>query len=216
MQNDVARTVKAAIMWLEAWDFKTLDYFIRVLMTWVNDLYNGDVTEAEFVDRMADVIDQQLTRAWNEGMRENGLDPIEDMTDEYAAMLQDIIANEYSYVDEFAASIKGGTLAEAQARAQLWAARYQDVVNQAKIATAEAKDKFIWRMGATEVHCDTCAQLDGVVAYASEWETAGIHPQQPPNGALECGGWRCDCSLEPTDQRRSPKALDILLTIGIK
>jgi hypothetical protein len=53
---------------------KTLDYYQRVLFTWVNDLYTKEVTEAEFVDRLAEVIDQQLTRAWNEGMRLNELD----------------------------------------------------------------------------------------------------------------------------------------------
>jgi hypothetical protein len=193
---------------------KTLDYYQRVLFTWVNDLYTKEVTEAEFVDRLAEVIDQQLTRAWNEGMRLNELDPSE-MTDEQFAILQDIIASEYTYVDQFAADVASGnyTLPQLQARAGVWANRYNDVVNQAKLETADLKDKYEWVYGDTE-HCDTCAQLNGLVATAKEWEIAGIKPQSPPNDRLSCGGWRCKCELRPTDKRRSPKVLDTLLTIG--
>ena len=205
MKNDVARSIKAALMWLEAWDFKTLDYFLRVFNTWVNDLFTGEVTEAEFVDRLADLIDQQLNRAWNEGMRLNGLDPLTAMTPEFQAMLQDIIANEYMYVDQFADDIASGkyTLEQMQARAELWSNRYNDVVNRAALETADDKDKLIWNLGATEAHCTTCSALNGVVLRASEWAALGVHPQSPPNGKLECGGWKCDCSLTPTDQRRT-------------
>jgi hypothetical protein len=31
-------------------------------------------------------------------------------------------------------------------------------------------------------------------------------PQNAPNDSLECGGWKCDCSLTPTDARRTPGA----------
>jgi len=195
-------------------EIKTQDFYNRVLMTWVNDLYTKEVTEAEFVDKMAEVIDQQLTRAWNEGMRANDLDPSE-MTEEQFATLQDIIANEYMFVDQFAADIASGnyTLPQLQARAGVWANRYNDVANQAKLETAELKDKYIWVYGDTE-HCDTCARLNGLVATAKEWSIAGIKPQSPPNDRLDCGGWRCKCELKPTDKRRSTKVLDTLLTIG--
>ena len=214
MDNQLAQTIKAAILWLDMWEFKTLDYFLRVLNTWVNDLYTHEVTEADFVDRLADVIDQQLTRAWNEGMKLNDLDPSE-ITEEQAQILQDIIANEYTFVDGFADDIASGkfTLPQLQARAAMWANRYNDVVNRAKLETAELKDKYEWVYGDTD-HCDTCERLNGLVATAKEWSIAGIQPQNPPNGRLDCGGWRCKCQLRPTDRRRTPKVLDTLLTIG--
>jgi hypothetical protein len=198
--------------------FKTYAFYLRVLNGLVVDLYRGDISEAEFVDSMAELIEQQLRRAFNEGMRQNGLDPIEDMTEEWEQAFQNIVANEFQYVDGFASEVAGkqGSLAEFQARVQLWANRYDDVVNQAVLITASGKDRLVWRLGGTEEHCVTCSALDGVVAFAREWETAGIKPQSPPNPNLDCGGWRCDCSLEPTDQRRSPKALDVLLNIGVR
>lgn len=219
MNNLTASAVKASLLWLEAYDFKTLDFFIRVLMTWANDLYKGEVTEDEFVDRLADLIEQQLTRAWNEGMRLNGLDPFTDLEPECAAELQDAILNEYIYVDQFARDIiagRGGSVAEFQRRAGLWGNRYNDVVNRAKLCTADAKDKLMWRLGASGEHCETCSKLDGVVAYAREWETAGIRPQSPPNPNLECSGWNCKCELVPTKQRRSPKVLNTLMNIGLQ
>lgn len=215
MNNNIASAVKASLLWLEAYDFKTLDFFIRVLMTWVNDLYKGEVTEAEFVDRLADLIDQQLTRAWNEGMRQNGLDPFTDLEPECAAELQDAIANEYIFVDQFAREIiagRGGGVAEFQRRAGLWGNRYLDVVNRAKLCTADAKDKLIWVFGDAD-HCTTCEALNGIVAYAKEWEQLNVHPQQPKNPLLECGGWNCKCRLQPTNKRRSPKAFDTILNI---
>lgn len=195
---------------------KTPDFYLRVLYTWVNDLSTGEVSENEFIDKMAALIEQQLTRAWNEGMRENEIDPSE-MDDDMRAQLTQIITDEYMFVDQFAADIAGGkySLAQLQNRAAIWANRYNEVVNIAKLATAKLKDKFEWIYGDTE-HCDTCAQLNGLVATAKEWEISGIKPQNPPNDNLSCGGWKCQCKLQPTTKRRSPKVLDTLLTLGMK
>lgn len=216
MISPVADSVKYALLWMDAWGMKTLDYFLRVLNTWVYDLWSGDVTQDEFIDRLADLIDQQLTRAWNEGMRQNGLDPETDMLPEWEQELQDIIANEYAYVDGFAADIvagRGGSLSPFQARAAMWANRYNDVVNRAKVATAGKGVKMEWVYNPDKEHCDTCSALNGIVAYASEWESLNVRPQSPPNLALSCGGWRCGCKLQVTQKRRSPKAYDTILNI---
>jgi hypothetical protein len=222
MNDAVKMSVSYAIDWLTAQNIrvpfvvldsavvhgiKTVAYFDRVIMAWVNDLYTHAVTEAEFVDRFAELLDQQLTRAWNEGMRQNGLTP-DDMTEAWSATLQEIIASEYMYVDQFAADIAGGnfTLAQLQSRAGTWSNRYVDVMNRAVTETADGKDRLKWTLGATEEHCATCAALNGIVAWAKEWEALGVHPQQPPNNLLDCSGWRCDCSLSPTDQRRTRDA----------
>ncbi len=193
---------------------KTLAYFLRVLSGMVKDLYRGDIDESGFVTRMADLIQQQLTRAWAEGMRANDLDPVADMEPEWQEKLDAIILNEYNYVDNFAADIVDAAKNETGwdallARAELWANRYTDTVNIAILTTKE--QKLVWRLGATEEHCDTCAALNGIVAWASEWQLADVHPQSPPNDALDCGGWRCDCSLEPTRERHTPGAFDRIM-----
>ena len=100
-----------------------------------------------------------------------------------------------------------------QSRVDIWVGRYEDTKNEAILFYSEKNQRLVWRFGATEKHCRTCEQLNGIVAFASEWETAQVMPQSPPNGLLECGGWQCDCRLEPTDQRRSPDALNIIMQI---
>jgi hypothetical protein len=93
----------------------------------------------------------------------------------------------------------------------VWANRYNDVVNQATMLTAKAGGKLMWVMGATEEHCSTCARLHGIVAYRAEWELARVYPQRPPNPVLECGGWRCQCRLEPTSERHTRDAFDKIM-----
>ena len=72
--------------------------------------------------------------------------------------------------------------------------------------TADGKQRMKWELGETEEHCETCAALNGIVAFAREWETLGVHPQDAPNNKLECGGWQCGCTLTPTSQRRTSDA----------
>jgi hypothetical protein len=171
------------------------------------------------LDNLAGLLEQQLRRAFNEGMRQNDLDPEKDMTPEWEQIYQDAVVEQYQYIEQFAADIVQGALddvgvAQFKARSALWANRYNDMVTTAQMATADNKDRFIWKIGATEKHCETCAALNGIVAWAEEWEQSGFHPQGAPNDLLTCGGWLCDCSLESTDQRRSPNALDTLMNIA--
>ena len=198
--------------------FKTVDWYERAMWSLVKDLYRGEIGIPEFETTMIDIIQNQLRRAWNEGMRSLGLDPEADMILLWEMALQDIMAQELVYVDPLAADIIAaaaieGDIEQFRSRVSMWANRYNDVVNQAKSICAEAGQKMKWTYGDTD-HCPTCEQLDGMVAFESEWEQAGIYPQRPPNPALACQGWRCQCSLNPTDQRRSADALTRLMEIA--
>lgn len=200
------------------WAIKTYSYYLRTISTLVRQLYGGEISESSFVDRMADLVQAQLIRAWNEGMRENGLDPQEEMKEEWITKRDELILNEYNFVDGFAADIVAGSKEEASidgflARAEVWANRYNDVVNISIVTTKEQKLK--WELGATEEHCATCAALNGIVAWASEWELAGVRPQNPPNSSLECGGWRCDCRLTPTTERHTRGAWNRIMSASM-
>lgn len=202
---------------LERAGVKTVGYFTDVLETWVRSLYRGKVSEYDFVSKLADLIAQQLRRAWYEGMRLNELDPTTDMTPEYEGELQAIILNEYAYVDAFAheialAAAKEQSVEPYLLRARMWANRYNDVVNAAVMATAGEKDKLKWIYGDAE-HCSTCQRLNGIVATRREWERADVKPQAPPNHKLECEGWQCKCHLEPTTERKTPNAYERIVSI---
>ena len=201
--------------------YKTVDAFQRQLWNAALHLYRDGDTFG-FVDSFVYSIDAQLTRAWNEGAREVDVDPT-DFTAEDTQKLDEIIANEHDYILTLAQDIEDARIANMNlddfrskfaGRIDLWVNRYTDTVNSAKIWFG-GKIKLEWVMGATEQHCQTCAQLNGIVAWSSEWLESGIQPQNPPNGMLECEGWRCDCHLNQTDKRRSPNALETLNTIAM-
>ena len=199
----------------------TYAHYSRQISSAVASLYNGMITEREFVDLFAEIIPRQLTKAWNEGMRDNGIDPDGDMLEEWQITLDSMILSEFDFVDRFAAVIvKAQSDPEALkallARGDLWANRYNDVYNESKLATSKGTIKYRWVLGRTEEHCDTCSALNGIVAFSREWEQSRFRPQNPPNKLLECGGWRCDCVMEQTTDRRTANALTKLLDIATR
>lgn len=203
----------------KALDFlKSINTYNRQLWNYCLDLYRtGD--GGAFLNRFIEAVGNQITRAWNEGAREVGVEP-EEMTDIDLNELKAIIDSEYDHVIDLGEAIiasRGGTLAEFRQqfrnRVDLWVNRYDDAANRAKVYFG-GRQRLIWVLGETEEHCATCAALAGIVAFAYEWEQSGIRPQSPPNPVLECEGWHCDCELKPTDKRRSPDALGKLMDIA--
>jgi hypothetical protein len=58
------------------------------------------------------------------------------------------------------------------------------------------KQRYIWQIGNTEQHCEDCLRLNGQVHTMKEWKQANWLPK---TNRLACKGFRCDCSLIPTD-----------------
>ena len=202
-------TVKAMRLYITR-ATKTQDSYLRHMWQDAREYFTGDQDAFQFIDSFVAEIDNQLTRAWNEGAREAGVDPRE-MDDPDLVILQDKIENEREYILGLAGDIDqaradGLTPAEFKqrfySRVEMWANRYKETVNDAKLYFGSL-EKYEWQLGATEQHCATCYRLNGVVATGEEWDESGLRPQNPPNERLECGGWKCDCSLVPTKRRRT-------------
>lgn len=205
--NIIRDDVKAAGMTLAYPAGKTYSFYRDKLREYVRDLYRREVTDIEWLDSMMALIDDQLTGAWNAGMRDAGLDPRRDMDDEMLDELATIIQGEYDHLIDFAAAIQQGADAETgfaplYVRAEMWASRWEDTYNRALLFCSPDSARLVWVYGDTQ-HCETCAALNGTVATAYAWSESGIRPQSPPNDSLECGGWRCQCRLEPTKKRSS-------------
>src|SRR5512146_222316 len=116
--------------------------------------------------------------------------------------LTKIIEGEQSCVASLADFIReaqgnGTSFDQLSRRFDSWGNRFTDVRNQAKLILGK-DEKLEWVYGDTE-HCDTCARLNGKVKRASVW-AAYVQPRNPPNAKLDCGGWRCQCELMPTDK----------------
>jgi hypothetical protein len=196
---------------------KTIDNFEVTMINDVHALYNRVMSHRSFIVDMTGIITRQLTEAWNKGADEVMVLP-EDYTDDDKAVLQGIIDSEVTFLDGLANDIEqakadGKGWQQFQPRVDIWTNRYNDVQNQAKVYFG-GKFKLIWHLGATEQHCKSCSALNGIVAWAQEWDEAGVKPQNPPNDSISCGGWKCDCSLDSTTERRTNKALDKIMAIA--
>lgn len=205
MKVDRYVAIIVAIKWLASRGVKTEGFMNRAIDKMIKDLYYGEITKDEFDGRMFDLIDDQMRRAFNEGMRKNGLDPVANMTDAWRQIYQDKTLSQVEFIDKFSRDILNNADQVAGydkllERANMWSNQYPAMVNEAKLVTAYPKDRYQWHLGATEEHCSTCAALDGQIHSAQWWLDSGYHPGNPPNPALECGGWRCDCTLEYTDE----------------
>ncbi len=193
--------------------YKTYDYFLAQIEGLVRGVYEGNVG-GNFVDVFANLISGQLWDAYSKAWEEEG-DGGE--LPEYLVTSYDAeVLAQYDFVDQFYrdivdARIDGTPLEPLLARAGLWANQYNAAYETARLLiNTQNGGNLIWRKGNTEHGCSTCANLDGICAWASEWEELDVHPRGYPNSKLQCEGGGpanfCDCTLEPTDQRRSPGA----------
>lgn len=201
---------KARFMLYVPEQYKTFDFMLLNIKRLVTGLYNN-MLGGEFIDVMANIISGQLTQAYQQALEDQGFTDF-FLPDYLQASLDAMILKQYAYVDGYFraiidARVDGTSLDPLLARAELWAQRYTEAYNEAtRLIVLKGGGNLVWTLGATEQHCPECAALDGIVAWASEWDTLGVRPQNAPNDKLTCGGWRCDCSLSPTSKRRSPNA----------
>jgi hypothetical protein len=199
-------------------EYKSAEYFLSQVNRLVSSLYNGYIG-GNFIDLMANLISGQLYDAYYQAFQdEEGGKNLPDYLD--AAWQSDVL-NQYNFVDQFYrdiidAKIDQTGLDPLLARAAMWANRWNESYNNAvALITENNGGNLMWVYGDTD-HCDTCLNLNGIVASKKDWDTAGVKPQNAQNDMLDCGGWRCKCSLVATDKRRSPKALDTILNIVVK
>lgn len=158
----------------------------------------------QFFESMITTIQRGLTFAWAEGAKECGILPGELSANEQM-QLQSAIFEQVNYINGFAVFIeqntkelkgKWGTINN---RVQMWINRYVAVRTlAASLACASKKKK--WRLGPTE-HCRTCAGFEGRVYRYQVWERNGALTQ---SHNLCCGGFRCQCFFEDTNERITP------------
>ena len=204
-------------------EVKTYDYFERELSRMISNVYNNNLG-GEFIDLLASLIYGQLEQAFRQAWTDEG-----DGTDfpQYLADAFEIMyLDQFNFVDQLYRDIIDARVDETPidpllARASQWAQSWNTAYRQAvEMIHLEDGGNLQWIKGETEHGCATCAALDGIVMSAREWQELDVHPRAYPNPKLECEGGgpsnNCDCTLEPTDQRRSPDAYGIVIGIVSK
>lgn len=195
-------------------EYKTADYMLRQVEGLVNGVYSGNIG-GQFIDIMANLISGQLTQAYRQAYEDAGYTG-EVLPKFLSTSLEVMILNQYDFVDQYYrdiidARVDGTPIDPLLSRAQMWGNQWNTAYREAeRLILMDGGGNLEWVKGATEQGCDTCANLDGIVMSAKEWEMLGVHPRGYPNSKLECEGGgpanNCDCSLVPTDKRRSPNA----------
>jgi hypothetical protein len=189
--------------------YKTYEFFLSAIEGLVNGVYNGYMGGV-FIDTMANLISGQLTDAYIRAWADDG--QFTELPEYLQTSLDDMILSQYGYVDQYYrdivdARVDKTPIAPLLVRATLWANRWMEAYNNAMLLiTKHEGGNMVWQLGETERHCTVCAGLNGIVARASEWAALGVKPQNAPNNKLTCGGWQCDCSLTPTEKRRTRDA----------
>ncbi len=199
-------------------EYKSYDFFLTTLGRMVTNVYMGNLG-GEFIDIMANLIQGQITRAYESAWVDEGFDP--PMPDYLTASANRMIVSQYAYVDQYYrdivdARIDKTPLEPLLKRAELWANRYNEAYNNAiALITKQNGGKLKWVEGDTKDKCKTCVALNGIVAYASIWTKLNVHPQGGDNPKLECRGWGCGCKLLPTTERQTRGAEKIILSVII-
>jgi hypothetical protein len=178
--------------------------FGRTVRGLVTQLWRGNIDMFNFIYTLSSSIEYSYRRAWVEGAETCGIKP-EDFTEEEIDTLNTIIAEDISHIDGFMSAVitgsknNHGLLSSLLNRAEMWSIRYAFVRDRAK-AMACGNQKLKWVYGDTE-HCDDCLKLNDRVYRAKTWEKWEIYPKSP---GLQCGGFKCKCEFEETDDPCTP------------
>lgn len=192
---------------------KTVATYYRSLSSLVRAVYAG-VMYSEFIDLAYSVMNNELNQAKQAAYDAGGVEPFPEAED----YVDRVRASEASFLPAFYEDIQTARANKSPiepllARCQVWANRWNDVYNSVlSMISAIFGEKQIWVLGQAE-HCNTCRSLNGIVAYAKEWQELGVSPQNPPNTYLDCGGWNCKCALVATDQRKTRNATQRIYSI---
>jgi len=172
------------------------DYHNRITEALISYLEgSGSVTAPrnEFKRAMVEAFGAAFDLGWRSGGGELPADS--DAQDWLAARVD----AEMGYIDQVLQNAKelraeGGDYFEwVTSRADGFTGSVASVYNYAKMAAAGAM-MLTWHLGNTEQHCSTCAKLNGQ-SHRAKWYLAHDYIPRKPGANLECGGYRCDCSL---------------------
>ncbi len=134
------------------------------------------------------------------------------MTDELSSWIDGQINNEMAFIDDLFAQLrelrKAGIEEDInifiEARTEGYVGALQGVYNYAKLAAAPDRDGQ-WAEGDTIEKCETCLGLDGQIHPLRWYKDNNYIPQQRGSETLDCGGWRCLCTI------RDPKTGEQLI-----
>jgi hypothetical protein len=124
------------------------------------------------------------------------------MDSETLAWLGDAQSSELTNIDNLFSRLKQewdglDPINEAFARADNYSKTLDAIYTQFKM-WGDKNQMLEWVLGATEVHCDTCAELSGQ-KHKATWYLSHDYIPRKPGASMDCNGYNCDCSLVDKD-----------------
>lgn len=190
---------------------KTYEVMLDEVTNLIEDAYSGTLSTPDFVRDMTDILRNQIVNAFHnawidsdyggEGFYIAFPDYLQSAQDDYISQNTETQYAYQLYNDIVKARIENNPVSGLVVRAPLWANKWNDAYNAAMLLIqSQGGGNLIWVVGPTEKSCTTCQSLNGIIASADEWEQS---PYKPQGKELDCGGWRCQCSLQPTNEKRT-------------
>ncbi len=189
----------------EGQDFTTEDGMRAGIIALVIALWRGDLSILVWLTLMALVLRSSLTAAYNEGAASCGIRPGELNAKEITRR-DEIVSIQIGFLGGFGEAIvlanraSGNPLAPLLDRAAMWVIRREEAKAEAQAQTC-GDQKLEWVWNPLKEHCTDCRNYNGRVYRASTWARYNIRPR---SSELECGGFRCGCTFQPTDAPVTP------------
>jgi len=177
--------------------------YADTLNRWVHDTLNRRMSEADLRRAHKALLRGEISEeTYKEGMREAGSDnPDDDFDAEDVLAIKGWIDNQVDYVDGFAKDVwvasgvgaDEGAKDAVLARVDTWVDSLRSLGDAGK-ASIISNIPVTWRLGETEEHCKTCAQLHGN-RHRMKWFTGRDYVPRKNGAAMDCKGFKCLCSL---------------------
>lgn len=157
---------------------------------------SGVVGDAAARKRIREMIERFAFMAYRAGLAEGGV--LDDLTAKQVARVQQMLARQQRFIDEFVDELMSARLSEAEMeqRVRLWAAGAFAPLYNEGVSDAGENGLYMWIEGDTVNKCVDCVRLDGQIHRWEEYRERNLLPQTPGQ-ATECEGWQCRCQLVP-------------------
>lgn len=159
----------------------------------------GFTTSGSILADARRLVKDAVADAYIEGLKEGGI-PADEMTDDDALMIVELSTTQLEYVTDFVKAIRAARDDKAAQRdildnrINLWTQSIEAAGAQG-LASAKSNEMVQWKYGETE-HCETCERLNGQ-KHRRKWFADRNYFPQKPGAAMECGGYNCQCELNP-------------------
>lgn len=166
--------------------------------------FQGKIDARELAAQHRVALRELAAQVYFEGMKAGGVEQTEaDDTDRQT--IKDWIDEQTTHVRDFASAAQDAgsdklSREAVRSRLDLWLIALRSL-GDLGFASAQKNAMGTWELGATEEHCNTCAQLNGKRHRLSWWVKYDFIPRQPGSTTLDCGGWNCDCRIVADDGR---------------